>query len=61
MNDKNTISDELLTKFLCGKTTPEESELVMAYMAESDENIEDLKNICAAIEMQKDMDELLPA
>lgn len=56
MNDKNTISDELLTKFLCGKTTPEESELVMAYMAESDENIEDLKNICAAIEMQKDMD-----
>ena len=54
MNDKNTISDELLTKFLCGKTTPEETELVMAYMAESDENVEDLKNICAAIEIQKD-------
>lgn len=60
MNDKNTISDELLTKFLCGKTTPEETELVMAYMAESDENIEDLKNICAAIEMQKDVEKVAP-
>ena len=60
MNDKNTISDELLTKFLCGKTTPEETELVMAYMAESDENIEDLKNICAAIEVQKDVEKVAP-
>ena len=60
MNDKNTISDELLTKFLCGKTTPEETELVMAYMAESDENIEDLKNICAAVEIQKDVEKVAP-
>lgn len=60
MNDKNTISDELLTKFLCGKTTPKETELVLAYMAERDENVEDLKNICAAIEIQKDIEKVAP-
>lgn len=56
MANGNNISDELLTKFLCGKTSPEETELVLSFMAESDENIEDLKNICAAIEIQEDAD-----
>ena len=54
MANDNNISDELLTKFLCGKTTPEETEIVLSYMAESDENIEDLANISAAIETMYD-------
>lgn len=54
MKNNNDISDELLAKFLCGKTTPEETEVVMAYMEDGDERVEDLRNISAAIEVQKD-------
>ena len=54
MDPKKTISDELLAKYLDGKTTPEETELVLQYLSESDEHIAELADICEAIEVQHD-------
>ena len=48
---EKTISDELLTRWLCGKATPEEENKVLDYLADSDENIEDLKAIVAATQL----------
>lgn len=54
MDNHTIISDELLAKYLDGKTSPEETERVERYLSENDENIEDLAHICAAIEVQHD-------
>ena len=56
MENNRKISDELLAKYLDGKTTAEETEEVLAYLAESDENIEDLANISAAVEIMHDVE-----
>ena len=54
MENDNNISDELLAKYLSGSTTPEETEQVLAYLADNDENIEDFSTICEAVECQHD-------
>lgn len=56
MENNRKISDELLSKYLDGKTTVEETERVLDYLAESDENVEDLANISAAIEIMHDVE-----
>ncbi len=53
MKSEPNLSDELLAKYLSGKTSPEETEQVLSFLAENDENLEDFTQICAAIEVQK--------
>ena len=53
MENKKEISDELLDKYLSGQCTEAEEAEVLDYMSQSDENIDDLTNIVAAIEAQK--------
>lgn len=53
MENKKEISDELLDKYLSGQCTEAEELEVLDYMSQSDENIDDLTNIVAAIEAQK--------
>lgn len=53
MENKKEISDELLAKYLSGQCTEAEESEVLDYMSQSDENIDDLTNIVAAIETQK--------
>ena len=53
MENKKEISDELLAKYLSGQCTEAEESEVLDYMSQSDENIDDLMNIVAAIETQK--------
>ena len=53
MENKKEISDELLDKYLSGQCTEAEEAEVLDYMSQSDENIDDLMNIVAAIEAQK--------
>ena len=53
MENKKEISDELLAKYLSGQCTDAEEAEVLDYMSQSDENIDDLTNIVAAIEAQK--------
>ncbi len=58
MNDKHEISDELLTKYISGQCTETEEAEVLDYMAQHDENVDDLMNIVAAIEAQKKAESL---
>lgn len=58
MNDKHEISDELLTKYISGQCTEAEEAGVLDYMAQNDENVDDLLNIVAAVEAQKKADAL---
>lgn len=53
MKHTDDISDEQLTRFLNGDTTPEEEAEVLDYAASADENAEDLLNIAAAIRTQQ--------
>ena len=53
MENKKEITDELLDKYLSGQCTEDEEAEVLDYMAQSDENVDDLMNIVAAIEAQK--------
>lgn len=53
MKFEQNLSDELLAKYLAGKTSPEETEQVLSFLAENDGNLEDFTQICAAIEVQK--------
>lgn len=50
---EQNLSDELLAKYLSGKTSPEETEQVLSFLAENDGNLDDFTQICAAIEVQK--------
>lgn len=60
MENRKEISDELLAKYLSGQCTEAEETEVLDYMAQSDENIDDLTNIVAAIEAQKKATTLAP-
>lgn len=53
MKPEHNLSDELLAKYLAGKTSPEETEQVLSFLAENDGNLDDFAQICAAIEVQK--------
>jgi hypothetical protein len=48
------ISDQLLAKFLDGKTDAFETEQVLAYLNENNENLEDFLNIRSAIEIDSE-------
>ncbi len=56
MEKNKQISDELLTKYMSGKATPEEEEIVVDYLAENDGNLEDFKNITEAVVLNNRMD-----
>lgn len=56
MNNKPIdISDELLAKYLSGKTSPEEEEMVLSYLGDNEDGLEDLKNITASVELHHTM------
>lgn len=54
MNKERKISDELMAQFLCGKITSKEAEEVESYLVDSDEDMEDFINICAATKIMYD-------
>lgn len=51
MKKHDEISDEMLARYLNGQGSPEEEARVLDYMAESDENLDDLLAIAAAAEL----------
>lgn len=53
MNTEKQISDELLAKYMSGKTTPEEEAVVLDYLAESDDNLDDFQQMVVAVELHK--------
>lgn len=52
MSPSQSISDELLAKYISGKASPAETEAVLSYLAENDESLEDFAHICAAVKTQ---------
>lgn len=50
MQKNSNISDELLTRYLCGDVSDIERQQVEDYLAESDEHLDELLTITAAIE-----------
>lgn len=48
--EKN-VSDELLTRWMCGEATPEEEAQVLDYLSENDERIDDLRTMVAATQL----------
>lgn len=44
------VTDEMLARYLSGKATPEEESVVLDYLSENDERVEDLLAMSAAIE-----------
>ena len=56
-SENKHISDELLARYLSGKATPEEESAVLDYLSESDERVEDLLAMSAAIETTKQQDD----
>lgn len=51
MDKKKQISDELLAKYMSGKISSEEEKLVLDYLADNDENLNDFLNMASAIEL----------
>lgn len=49
----NDISDEQLARFLTGQATSDEASLVQDACAQSDESMEDILNMVAAIELHQ--------
>ena len=50
MDNERHITDEALTRYLCGQCTPDEAAAVEAYLGQSDEHIDDLLAMAAAVE-----------
>jgi ferric-dicitrate binding protein FerR (iron transport regulator) len=62
MQGKENITDEMIARYLSGKATPEEEAVVLDYLAESDENLDDFLAMSAAIELNsKESKENAPA
>ena len=45
------VTDEMITRYLCGQATPEEESTVLDYLSESDEHIDDLLAMTAASQL----------
>lgn len=58
MNNTHEISDDLLVKFLNDKASAKETELVLDYLSESDEHLEDFLTMCAALESHWDEEKI---
>lgn len=52
MDKKEQMSDELLAKYMSGKASPEEEAVVLDYLADNEENLDDFLNMTASIELQ---------
>lgn len=50
MNNRYDISDEMLARYLSGKATPEEVAVVLDYLSENDEHLDDFLAMSAAVE-----------
>lgn len=53
MDKKEQMSDEQLAKYMSGKASPEEEAVVLDFLAENDENLDDFLNMTVAIELQQ--------
>ena len=47
------MTDEMIARYLSGKSSPEEEALVLDYLSESDEHLEDLLAMSAAVEVNR--------
>lgn len=53
MTDEKHITDEMLTRWLCGQSTPDEETAVLDYLAESDEHFNGLLTIASSVKIIK--------
>lgn len=51
MTDEEHITDEMLTRWFCGQSTPDEEAAVLDYLAESDEHLDGLLTVASSIKM----------
>jgi anti-sigma factor RsiW len=56
-SENKHISDEVLARYLSGKATAEEETAVLDYLSESDERVEELLAMTAAIETTRQQDD----
>lgn len=54
MNNKKEISDEALARYISGVSSADEESRILDFMAESDENVNDLLNIADAVRIQQE-------
>lgn len=54
MTDAEHISDEMLTRWLCGQSTPDEEAAVLDYLAESDEHLDGLLTVSASVRLTEE-------
>lgn len=54
MTDAEHITDEMLTRWLCGQSTPDEDAAVLDYLAESDEHIDGLLTASASVRLTEE-------
>lgn len=57
MNNKKEISDEALARYISGVSSTDEEARVLDFMAESDENVDDLLNIADAVRIQHEYEQ----
>lgn len=57
MNNKKEISDEALARYISGVSSADEEARVLDFMAESDENVDDLLNIADAVRIQQEYEQ----
>ena len=48
------MTDEMIARYLSGKASPEEEAVVLDYLSESDEQLEDLLAMSVAVEVNKE-------
>ena len=48
------MTDEMIARYLSGKSSPEEEAVVLDYLSESDEHLEELLAMSAAVEVNKE-------
>lgn len=53
MEQKHNITDEQIARFLNGTASEEEKEVILEYMSQSDENLDELMSIADAVQAQR--------
>lgn len=51
---QSKVTDEMIARYLSGKASPEEEVVVLDYLSESDEHLEDLLAMSVAVEVNKE-------
>lgn len=51
---QSKVTDEMIARYLSGKSSPEEEAVVLDYLSESDEHLDDFLAMSAAVEVNKE-------